>query len=354
MAEGSTADKTEQPTAERLRKAREEGQIPQSQEVGTALMVLGLVIALALGGPGLLRWSLGQMEGGLNCDAAGGPAGIASVLQARAIDGLLAIAPFALAAAAVALLGSLISGGWNFAPRAVRWDVSRLSPGRALRETFSMRSGVQILAGLAKLTLLCVLSWRFLQDRLAKCLTLRWASTTTILGEISSMALGLIARLAAGLLLIAALELLYQRLHYKRRLRMSRQEVKEERRRYEAAPEVRARVRSIQIQMARRRMLKDVPRADVVLANPTHYAVALKYDGRSMKAPVVLAKGADFLAEKIKEVARANAVPVLERPELARTLHDAALVGEAIPEALFVAVAEVLALIYRLRGKALT
>ena len=354
MAEGSTADKTEQPTAERLRKAREEGQIPQSNEVGTALMVLALVIALSLGGPALLQWSLRQMELGLNCDAAGGSAGILSLLQSRAIDGLLAIGPFLLAAGAVAIFGSLIGSGWNFAPKAVRWDLSRLSPGKALREMVSMRSGVQILAGLAKLTLLTVLVWQFLADRIGKCLSLRWASVATILSEISSMALGLIARLAAGLVLIAALELLYQRLHYRRRLRMTRQEVKEERRRYEAAPEVRARVRSIQYELARRRMLKDVPRADVVLANPTHYAVALRYESGAMKAPVVLAKGADFLAEKIKEIARANAVPVLERPELARTLHDSVEVGQAIPEILFVAVAEVLALIYRLRGKALT
>jgi flagellar biosynthesis protein FlhB len=352
MAEGSTADKTEQPTAERLRKAREEGQIPQSHEVGTALMILALVIALSLGGPALFQWSMRQMEGGLDCRVIEGPGGIVAILQARAIDGLLAIGPFALAAAAVAIFGSLIAGGWNFAPKAVRWDLSRLSPGRAIKEMISLRSGVQILAGLAKLALLTVLGWQFLQDRLQKCLSLRWASVATTVSEICSMALGLISRLAAGLMMIAALELLYQRLHYRRSLRMSRQEIKEERRRYEAAPEVRSRIRGIQYELARRRMLREVPKADVVLVNPTHYAVALKYDAKSMKAPVVLAKGADFLAEKIKEIARANAVPVLERPELARTLHAAVDVGEAIPEALFVAVAEVLALIYRLRGRA--
>ena len=320
-------------------------------EIGTALMVLALAIALGLAAPMLFRWFMGQMQQGLSCrpfdDTA---AGFAAVLRSRALACLAVTAPFLLAAAGVSVLGSLVAaGGWNFAPKAIRLRFDRLSPTRGLRELFSMRSGVQVLTGLAKLIVLSVLSYVYLRGRLGECLALTACAPHQILLGICRLALGLIARVAAALMAIALLELLYQRFNYKRRLRMTRQEVKEERKEYEVSPEVKGRIRAIQIAMVRRRMIREVPKADVVLTNPTHVAVALRYEAGSMDAPAVVAKGAELMAEKIKEVARAHGVPVLERPELARTLYQTVDVGQVIPESLFVAVAEVLAMIYRLR-----
>ena len=170
-----------------------------------------------------------------------------------------------------------------------------------------------------------------------------------LLGEISRLGMGVMVRIAIGLSAIAGLELVYQRYSYKKQLRMSRQEIKQEQKQYELAPEVRGRIRQVQRQLAQRRMLQDVQHADVVLANPTHVAVALKYDSKKMQAPTMVAKGADLMSEKIKEIARSHNVPIVYRPELARAIFRTVDVGEPIPQTLFVAVAEVLAMIYRLK-----
>jgi flagellar biosynthetic protein FlhB len=349
MAESTASERSEQPTQERLRRAREEGQLPQSHEVGPALMVLALAIVLALAGPWLLGWFARQMQLGLSCGPAG-QGGIEAMLRARAVDCLLPLTPFLLAAGGVAVLGSLmVGGGWSYAPKALRVDFGRLAPGRGLRELFSMRSGVQVVASLAKLTVLSVLVWWYLRRNMQRCMDLHGADAGGVLSAVSRLCLGVIVRIAGALAVIAALELLYQKISYKRRLRMTRQEVKEERRLHELSPEVRGHIRAVQIELVRKRMMQEVPKADVVLANPQHVAVALRYEAKTMEAPMVVAKGAELLAEKIKEIARAHNVPVLERPELARAVYRTVDVGGAIPPSLFIAVAEVLAMIYRLR-----
>ncbi len=352
MAESTGQDRTEAPTPERLRKAREEGNIPQSQETCTAVMMLALLAAVALGGQAFLSWSAAQMRQAFSW--AGAPAGttpLGAMLHAKAIDCLLVLLPFLAVTAVASVAGSLVASGWSVGPKAVRLNFGRLSPGRGLKELFSLRSTVQIITSVAKLVVLWLLVWAYLRDRLGTCLALRWGAPGELLTQIASLAMGVLARLTIGLCVIAALELLYQRYSYKRRLRMTKQEVKEERRQHELAPELRGRIRSIQFSLARKRMLQDVPKADVVIVNPTHVAVALQYNAADMDAPVVLAKGADLLCEKIKEIARENHIAVVERPELARTLFATVEVGQAIPEMLFVAVAEVLAMVYRLRRK---
>jgi flagellar biosynthetic protein FlhB len=191
--------------------------------------------------------------------------------------------------------------------------------------------------------------WQYLHDTLQAMTGLHWTSPAGLLSGIGTLALGVAGRIAVGLAVIAGADLIWQRWNYKRQLRMTRQEVKEERRQYETPPEVRSRQRARQIVMARRRALKAVPTADVVIANPAHVAVALKYDQRSMDAPVVVAKGADFLCQTIKDIAARHGIPIVERPELARALYATVREGQAVGEALYVAVAEVLAMIYRLR-----
>jgi flagellar biosynthesis protein FlhB len=182
-------------------------------------------------------------------------------------------------------------------------------------------------------------------------LTLRFAEPAGAIAAIASFLLGLMVRIAVALAVIAIADTLYQRWKYRRDLRMTRQEVKEEVREHELSPQLRGRIKSMQMAMARKRMMQEVPKADVVVTNPTHVAVALRYDAGQMDAPVVIAKGADLLAGRIRDLARTHDVPVVERPQLARTLYATVQVGEAIPEALFVSVAEILAMIYRLRKR---
>jgi flagellar biosynthesis protein FlhB len=352
MAESSASDRSEQATPERLRKAREEGQIPQSHEVTTAVGMLAVVGFLAWGAPGLGRWCIQQFAQSFAWAGAPGDAvPLDQLLRQKGTESLLAMAPFLGVVSVASVAGSLLAGGWTFAPKAVQLNFGRLSPGQGLRELFSAKSSVQIVTSLTKLVVLSVLVWTYLRDRLGECFAVRWASPSEMLAQIAALGLGVLIRITAGLVVIAGAELVYQRYSYKKRLRMTRQEVKEERRQHELAPEVRGRIRSIRIAMARRRMLRDVPKADVVLANPTHVAVAMRYSPKEMQAPQVLAKGADLVSDKIKEIARAHNIPVIERPELARTIYATVEVGQTIPETLFVAVAEVLAMVYRLRGK---
>jgi flagellar biosynthetic protein FlhB len=350
MAEGSAADRTEQPTPERLRRAREEGQVPQSQEVGSAVVMLAVLGFLSWFGPGLFHWCLVQCRQSFAWS--GTPSAQAPVdvlLRQKGIEGLLAIAPVLAGILAASVAGCLLAGGWTFAPKAVKFNFSRLSPAQGIQQMFSGKSGIQIVTSLAKLTVLSVLVWRYLRDQLGQCLGLRWASTADMLTLIAQMGFGVLSRITIALCVIAALDLFYQRYSYKKRLRMSRQEVKEERRQHEVPPEVRGRIRSIRFAMMRKRMMRDVPKADLVLANPTHVAVALRYRPKEMAAPLVVAKGAELLCEKIKEIARQHNIPVVERPELARTIYAAVEVGQTIPETMFVAVAEVLAMVYKLR-----
>jgi len=349
MADKPASDRTEKPTPERLKKARREGQIAQSREIPSALMVVTLLLALGLCGTAVYRWLANQIRQGLAFHAPGTVSHewASGLLRAKGTEWLVTIAPFLAAAVAASVFGSLLVGGWAFSPKAVQFKLERINPVKGLKNLFSLRSLVTLVVCIAKLVALVTILYFFLRGRMAAVMKLQWSSPEGALIGMSRLVFQLAARVAIALGVIAVMDMLFQKWKHRRDLRMTRQEVKEERRQYEASPEVRSRVRRMQIEMARKRMLEEVPRADVVIANPTHVAVALKYDSEAMVAPEVLAKGGDFLCEKIKEIARANGVPIIHRPELARALYAGADVGQGIPEMLFVAVAEVLAMIYR-------
>lgn len=351
MPDQPASERTEQATPERLRKAREEGQVPLSREVPSALMIGALLILLSLLAGRLYRWFVVQVSGGFSARAGGalGSTHLLAILRDEAAEMLVVLLPFLAATAAVSVFASLLSSGWTFAPKAVQLRFHRISPVRGLKNLFSARSVVRLVLSILKLVFLGVIVYLYLRDKLGACYALRWTTAAGAVAGMAQLVFGLLARIALGILVIAAIDLLYQRWKHKRDLRMTKQEVKEERRQYELSPEVKGRIRGVQIEMVRRRMLQEVPKADVVLTNPTHVAVALRYDAERMEAPQVVAKGADHLAEKIKEIARAHRVPIRHRPELARALYATVEVGQPIPEALFVAVAEILAMIYRLR-----
>ena len=353
MADKPASERTEQATPERLKKAREEGRIPQSMEVPSALVIALLLVTLVVMAGSLYRWFVLQVHDGLSLRLAGvvDPATFDGVMRTSGLQCLSVLAPFMAVAAAASVLGSTLAGGWTFAPKALRLQLSRLSPANGLKSLLSLRSVVQLVVSIAKLAVILSIAWHYLKAHMETIISLQWATPAATLCAVARLILGLLGRIAAALIAIACADLLYQRWNHKRQLRMSRQEVKEEHKQHEASPEVKARVRSAQMAMARKRMLQDVPNADVVVTNPSHYAVALRYDPAAMDAPQVVAKGADFLCEKIKEVARAHGVPIIERPELARALYAAVQPGQTVPEALFVAVAEILAMIYRLRGR---
>jgi flagellar biosynthesis protein FlhB len=274
---------------------------------------------------------------------------VTSLLSNGLVGTLTVLAPFLVLIAAASVLGCVLVSGLVVSPKALQWKFDRLLPSAGFKALFSPRSGAQLVTSLLKLVVLTVIAYSFLYNKLGDCLALASLTPMAAATSIFEMIFGLLVRVTVALTAIAILDVFYQRWQWRRNLRMTRQEVKEERRSHEGSPLTKSRMLSLHFGMLRKRMLKDVPTADVVVVNPTHVAVALKYDATSMQAPKAVAKGADLLCLKIKEIARQHNIPIIEKPELARTLYKTVEVGQTIPETLYVAVAEILATIYRLK-----
>lgn len=353
MAEGPVAEKTEQPTPKRLQKARSKGQVPQSQELTSTVTLLVLICMVTLFSPNLMNWLQTEIKEGLSCEN-----GVFTDKQTflhfvhrKMFNLAFIIIPILTSLFVGSVIACIAIGGLNFAPSALEMKFNRLNPVAGTAKLVNTRSMVRLLVSILKLLFVSLVVYWYLNSRLDVLAQLRWASSGQMLVLIAEVILGLMIRVGIVLLVIALADALYQKWKYKQELKMTRQEVKQERKDTEGSPEVKGRVRRIQFEMAAKRMLQKVPKASVVLVNPTHVAVVLRYEAKTMDAPVMVAKGADHLAEKIREIARAYGVPIIRRPELARAIYSTVKLGDPIPEALYVAVAEVLALIYRLRHR---
>jgi len=351
MAEKSAAEKTEQPTPRRLTKAREKGQVPQSQEFVSATSLLVLMIMAALMAPSMMKWLTSQLREGMSPQASvfADSAAFLSFAKAKIIGLFLIVTPFLAALAVASILAGAAVSGLSFAPAAISLKFNAINPVEGFGKLVNARSLVHLCISIAKLVFISLIVWLYLEKKLETIFALRWAWSAQILAEIARLIFGLMIRVCIALLLIGIADFAFQKWKYIQELKMTRQEVKEERKDTEGSPEIKVRIRRVQFQMAAKRMLKSVPKANVVLVNPTHFAVALQYDAKKMDAPVLVAKGADLMAMKIIEIARSYGVPVIRRPELARAIYKTVEPGSPIPDILYVAVAEVLALVYRLR-----
>jgi flagellar biosynthetic protein FlhB len=353
MAEKPAAEKTEQPTPKRLRKAREKGQVAQSQELPAAVSIVVLVMVLALSAPALLQWFIIQMRQGMS-----GQIGVFADSKAfinffntKIISSTVAMCPILAALFVGSIIACVAVGGLNFAPQALNLKFDAINPVKGFERLFNVKSVVKLGVSIAKLIFVSIIVCLYLHNRIDTLAAIRWAWSAQIMVAIAKIILGMLIRVCVALLVIAAIDVFFQKWKYTQELKMTKQEVKQERKDIDGSPEVKSRIRRVQIEMARQRMLQEVPKADVVLVNPTHVAVALRYEAKTMEAPVMVAKGADHLAEKIREIARAYGVPIVRKPELARTIYSTVKPGDAIPQTLYAAVAEVLAMIYRLRHR---
>jgi len=355
MADKPAAEKTEQPTARRLNKARDEGQVPQSQELAAAFTLLAMLLALAVLGPGFLRWCKMRLHEGLS---AANPAAAFSDTQAflhlvhsNTIDVLVVLLPILAIMAVGGMLAGAAVGGLTFTPGAIRFRWDTVNPANALGNLFNKRSLVRLLMSILKLVFVSIIVWVYLKDQLEAFAVLRWAWSTQLMAAIAGIILGLFIRVAIAVLIIGLADAFYQKWNHIQELKMTRQEVKLEHRDTDGSPEVKARIRRMQIEISMRRLRQDVPKANVILVNPTHVAVALRYDAKTMEAPILLAKGADHMAQRIIQIGRSYGIPIVQRPQIARAIFAAVKPGQPIPEGLYMAVAEVLAMIYRLRQK---
>ncbi len=353
MADQPGAEKTEQPTARRLSKAREQGQVPQSAELMSFTSILVLTLAVTFMAPHLLKWCYHLIRDGAGADTSVfvNSGAFINFLNKKFIGMILVCLPIVTMLTIGSILSGLLTTGINYSPQAIKFRPSAISFGSGIKKLINSKTLVRFLTSVVKLTFITTLVWFYISGKINEIAMLRWAWSLQILAVIMKLIFGLMIRICIGLLIIGIADFAYQKWKYIQELKMTKQEVKDERRNTEGAPEVKSRIRSIQIQMALKRMLQEVPKANVVLVNPTHYAVALRYDAKTMSAPELTAKGADHLAEKIREIARAYGIPIIRRPELTRAIYHTVEPGQPIPDSLYVAVAEVLALIYRLKAQ---
>jgi len=349
------AEKTEQPTSKRLGEVRDKGQVPQSAELSSIVLIVVLLAMVTFLAPELMNWFSIQMRQGLSCqtDIFSNSGAFMNFINIKIIEVITVLCPFFAALTVGAVVACVAIGGLNFSMGAIRFRLDTLNPAAGLKQLVNARSVVKLLMSILKLLFISIIAWFYLKDKLHVLAAIRWAWSTQILATIAKIILGLMIRVCIALFIIAIADAVYQKWKYLQDLKMTKQETKDERKQSEGPPEAKRRIRRAQLEMAMKRMLQEVPKANVVLVNPTHVAVALRYDTKTMEAPILTAKGADHLAEKIREIARAYGVPIIRRPELARTIYSSVGPGDQIPQRLYVAVAEILALIHRLRNRAM-
>jgi flagellar biosynthesis protein FlhB len=351
MAEDSDLEKTEQASPKRLEKAREEGDVPRSRELATVSLLLASGLGMMMLGKPLNDALKASLSNSLEFERAVAydPALLLSKISQELGDLFLAFAPFALLLLIVAIASPAMIGGWIFSSKALIPNFNRMNPMRGLGNMVSKHSAVELVKSIVKALLVGTVAYTVISHDMQPIMSLSTLPVKSGISTLGSMLLSGFLTIVGALIVIAAIDVPYQLYQYAHKLKMTREEVRQEAKESEGNPEIKARVRQQQREMARRRMMSEIPKADVIVTNPTHYAVAIKYKEDGMRAPVVVAKGADAIALKIREIAAEHQVMTLEAPKLARALYAHTELGDEIPEALYAAVAEVLAYVFQMR-----
>lgn len=352
MAESeSGADKSEEPTGKRLEESRKKGQIARSKELNTLAVTLTGTVALIIFGAYMGNVLMDIMRGNFSLprEVLMSERSMALYLLASGKEGLLAVQPFLLALLIASVAGPIALGGWLFSAEALQPKASRMNPLAGLKRMFSVQALVELIKALAKFLVILAVALVVLSVDQDDLLAIANEPIEPAILHSLKVVGWSAFWLSCGLILIAAVDVPFQLWSHKQKLMMTKQEVRDEYKDTEGKPEVKGRIRQLQREMAERRMMQAVPQADVVITNPTHFAVALKYDPEKGGAPMLLAKGGDFLALKIREIAQEHQVMVLESPALARAVYYSTELDQEIPAGLYLAVAQVLAYVYQLR-----
>ena len=346
-------NRTERPTIRRLQKAREKGQVARSKEVPAAAVLLGGLLFLSYFGSRMLQDLQGQLREFLRlCPPRDFSIAFVSSLAFRAtMQVVLLIMPLMLAVCLVGIASNIVQGGLLFSWHQLGFRFEKLKPTNGLSRLFSKNGVVELLKSLALVLLISYISYQVIVEHLPLYPRLVLMDAGQLLYWTGTICYQVCIRVCVFLVLIAIADYAFQRYRFLEQLKMTKQEVKDEFKEMEGDPLTRGRIRRIQREMARKRMMTAVPTADVVITNPTHYAVALTYDMETMAAPQVVAKGVGFLAIKIKELAQKHEVPIVENRSLAQTLYKTVEVGAFVPVTLYRAVAEILAYIYKTRNR---
>ncbi|HOZ06720.1 MAG TPA: flagellar biosynthesis protein FlhB [candidate division Zixibacteria bacterium] len=353
MADESFQERTEKATSRRREKAREEGQVAKSMELNSAAVICLGFVTLYLMGPYIAGQALALMRATMaNAPslALADPT-FTGVFRNHLLKFFIILGPVFAVLTVIAVGVNVAQVGFRITPKASAPQLDKLDPVKGFKRIFSVRSAVTLLRDLLKLTVVAFVAYRVIAAEFPEFYRFADMTVAQIAAAMGKLALELALKVGAVILVIAVLDYIYQRYEFEKSIRMSKQDLKDEFKDTEGSPQIKARVRQIQLQIARSRMMEAVPTADVVITNPTHYAVALKYAPEEHRAPHVVAKGQRLVAQKIKEIALAHNVPCVEDRPLAQALFKMCDVGQMIPAALFRAVAEVLAYVYRLKGQ---
>lgn len=351
MADDSDLEKTEQPSQRRIDQARERGQVARSRELSTFAVLMAGGATLWFMGDTFIQHMVQSLRTGLTWerDIAFNTNLLMPRLHDLALEMLITFSPLLLAVMLAAAFSPLLLNGWLFSAEALQPKFSKLNPFSGIARMFSVQSLVELTKAVGKALLVgLVAAWVIWHNKDA-VMMLGSQAVVSGIPQMGHLIGASFMSIVGAMLLIVAIDVPFQLWNHNKSLMMTKEEVRQESKETEGDPMVKGRIRTLQREAARRRMMSAVPTADVVVTNPTHYAVALKYSESGMKAPIVVAKGSHLLALRIREIAEENRVPILEAPPLARALHKHAELGDSIPEALYTAVAEVLAYVYQLR-----
>lgn len=351
MAEESGQEKTEQPSAKRLNDAREKGQVPRSREFTTVIVLIASAVAMLFIGEKIVRSVAEVMIKSFSFTRKElfDPAAIAHhflySLDTIAFDVGIFLAITVLAA----LIAPASIGGWNFSTQALGPKLEKLDPLKGLKRIFGPQGLIELAKALGKFILIGVISTFILWSLRDQLLTLGKQEVNVAMADLGHLIVWVFLAISSSLILIALIDVPFQHWNHTRQLKMTKQELKDESKETDGNPEVKGRIRRLQIEMSQRRMMEAIPQADVIITNPTHYAVALRYDQAGSGAPIVVAKGADLVAQQIRQVGEAHQVPILSAPPLTRAVYFSTEIGEEIPHGLYIAVAQVLAFVFQLR-----
>ncbi len=346
-------EKTEAPTPRRLSEARQKGQIAKSMDLSAAVDLIGATIVIAFFGFSMLGLMGGSLRRVLDFDDAYLNAQEATgLLFELCFRGLLVLTPILLAMALIAFLAQLMQVGFLLNTDAISIKMEKLNPIQGLQNQLGRKNLVKSILNTIKLTIVLVVGWLFVRANAQEIAALPALPALSGMAALGWLAVELAAWLLTLLLIIGVADYLFQRWQHTQDLRMTKDQVKDERRSMDGDPQLKARRLRLGRQMAMQRVGQQVPKADVIVTNPTHYAVAIRYDEATMRAPRVVAKGVDFMAQRIRQVGMIHKVPIVERPPLARALHASVQEGQEISPEFYEAVAEVLAFVYRLEKEA--
>lgn len=353
MAENEDGqEKTEDATPKRLEDARRKGQVPRSRELTTTAMLFMGALSMVVMGKTMIEQLGAVMSLGLSIERAKifDRWTAIDILGTAIADGLLLVSPFLLVMVATAFAAPVALGGWAFSIEALAFKPEKLNPMKGIKRIFAVRGLVELLKALAKFLLIGSVGTGLLWHYLPELMGLGRESVGSGIAHAGYILLKSFIVLSASLILIAAVDVPFQLWDHAKNMKMTLKEVKDEHKNTEGKPEVKARIRQAQREIAQSRMMQEVPRADVIITNPTHFAVALRYDADNMAAPIVVAKGVEMVASHIRTVAAANKVPLYEAPPLARALYYSTEINQEVSAGLYLAVAQILAYVFQLKA----